>query len=180
MNFPRAVPSTPALIRGPKVCESSSSLVITPPGAASVAVRRSFVKWMCEPPTMAPSDRPVKLMRVGSTPTGPAGAGVPGAIARPGIDFVSWMRSASAWRRLSRPVAGLVRLMKCVPEASTLPSRGAAPVVLLTRSTSKVRSVAPMHCGSVGEQYSAPNVGSPCTIPCSGRSIATTMKQASA
>ncbi len=68
----------------------------------------------------------------------------------------------------------------CVPEASTLPSPGGRPVVLFTRSTLKVRSVAPMHCGSAGEQYSDPNAGSPCTMPCSGRSIEATMKQASA
>jgi len=33
-------------------------------------------------------------------------------MARPGTDFVSWIRSASAWGKLSRPVSGLVRLMK--------------------------------------------------------------------
>jgi hypothetical protein len=46
-------------MRGPKVGESSSSLVSTPPGATSVAVRVSGLKCTCEPPTMPPSDKPV-------------------------------------------------------------------------------------------------------------------------
>ena len=68
-------------------------------------------KWTCEPPTMAPSERPTKLMRVGLTPTG-TGPAAAWAMARPAIDFVSWIRSASPCRRLSRLVSGLGKLMK--------------------------------------------------------------------
>ena len=68
-------------------------------------------------------------------------------------------------------------LMKCVPDASILPSGTATEVVLLTRSTLNVRSVAPMHCGRAGVQYSGLAVS---TMPCSGRSMATTMEHASA
>ena len=85
---------------------------------------------MCEPPMIPPSDCPAKLTRAGFTPTGPAGSGVPGAIASVWIDFVSVIRSASPCRRLSRVVAGLGMLTKCVPEASITPSDTAAPAAL--------------------------------------------------
>jgi hypothetical protein len=53
---------------------------------------------------------------------------VPSTFGRVDAACESCSRSATPWRRLSREVSRLVRLMKWLPELSMLPSGPGAPV----------------------------------------------------
>ena len=81
-------------------------------------------------------------------------------------------RSAWVWRRLSREVSRLCRLMKKVPDASMLPSGPGALVSLSCRSRSNVRSLAIAPNG-VLPTYSGLVTS---VMPCRGWSIAITAK----
>src|SRR3546814_17310884 len=76
-------------------------------------------------------------------------------------------RSAIDCRELSREVSNELRLMKWVPELSTLPSEPGAPVALSTKSTSKVRSRAPAAKNGVLLTRNGANEVSCGVMPCS-------------
>ncbi len=122
-------------MRGPKVPEIPSSSVITPPGAESADVRSCGVGGRDDAGhrTERQADQ-ADARRDRRRAPPPSRSSVTS-------DFANVIRSAAAWRLLSRLVNGLGRLMKCVPERSIRPSGTALPVLaLLIRSTSNVRS----------------------------------------
>ncbi len=167
-------------MRGPKVCESSSSLVITPPGTDSVTVRRS----LREVDVRATDDgaerqageadaRRVDADRAGRRPACPGDRQGPGSTSsadQVGLGLAQVVAPGERARQVDEVRAR--RHRSCRREA-------ARPCVLLTRSTSNVRSVAPRHCGCAGAAVAVEPVSGSSrrrVMPCSGRSIAATMK----
>ncbi len=90
-------------MRGPNVGEASSRRAMPPPGTLSTPTFTFGSTARNTVPTMLPSDWPTKLIRFASTPPAPS---------RVGVARESSSRSATPWRRLSREVSRLVRLMK--------------------------------------------------------------------
>ena len=93
-----------------------------PPGTLSTAfctaVFGVFASAMNVVPSMLPSEMPRKATREASN------SGVPSRPTTDGIAVRNWSRSDTPWRRLSREVRRLVRLMKYEPDEATVPGTG--------------------------------------------------------
>ncbi len=157
------------MITGPNVGEPSSKPVMPPPGTLSTAfctavfgVAASDMKVV---PSMLPSEMPRKATRAASN------SGVPSSALTDGIALRSSSRSETPWRRLSREVRKLVRLMKYEPDEATEPATGWLVAGSIC-GRSKVRS--PVISGAPGVPASSwlPWNGLLGSRPCSGRSIA--------
>ena len=159
-------------MRGPNVGEPSSRRAMPPPGTLSTPTLTFGSIEMNTVPTMLPSDWPTKR----DARTVEIGAGADsastGSRARARTD------RPTPWRRLSREVSRLERLMNQLPEGSMVAvrTRRAGVVVLqiqIERAFRVRRALRTACC-----RHRTDCVVS--VMPCSGRSIATTAKPCAA